>query len=678
MALVSMPFGALFSPSLGLSLLKAALTRERIDARTHYFTIAFAEIVGSRFYGGIAGGKRPPLRHLAGEWIFSRALFGDEGDTDAWIESMVGRKRLKTSDPRRRISPALINQLLRARERVDPFLDACTEELLSGKPRMVGLTSVFQQHVASLALARRIKAVSPETFIVFGGANCEGVMGAETIRQFPFVDAAVSGEGDLIFPSLVRHVLEGEAVDGLTGVRTRASIVGGLAENRFENAPSVRAMDELPYPDCDDYIERFRRSRFDRDWHARIFFETSRGCWWGEKMHCTFCGLNGATMKFRSKSPQRALDEIVFLAERYEGSAFEATDNILDLSYFDTLLPALAARGIDLGLFWETKANLRKEQVRMLRDSGVTTIQPGIESLSDTVLRMMRKGVTALHNIQLLKWCKQFGVEPSWNILWGFPGEPPEEYTAMARIVPLLAHLQPPGFFSTIRLDRFSPNFFDAERLGFSSVEPLEAYEHVYPLPKEAVRNLAYHFRFRYSRPQTVESYAAPLARALRAWRRTSAASDLFLVDTGGHLLVADLRPMRKTPLHVLSPEEREIYLACDAVTDLRTIATATSRSSAEVERILTPLIANGIVLRDGARHLALAVALGDYSPPPSIVAQFFDSIREIAEPADRGIAIPLEHRLHPRTRRTRFPRMDQRILTSSRFTVDQSHVLIH
>ena len=46
-----------------------------------------------------------------------------------------------------------------------------------------------------------------------------------------------------------------------------------------------------------------------------LLFETSRGCWWGAKSHCTFCGLNGETMAFRSKSPRRALDELEQLGD---------------------------------------------------------------------------------------------------------------------------------------------------------------------------------------------------------------------------------------------------------------------------------------------------------------------------------------------------------------------------
>ena len=53
-------------------------------------------------------------------------------------------------------------------------------------------------------------------------------------------------------------------------------------------------------------------------------------------------------MAFRSKSPQRALDEIARLTERYGAPALSVVDNILDLHYFETLLPTLADARLEL------------------------------------------------------------------------------------------------------------------------------------------------------------------------------------------------------------------------------------------------------------------------------------------------------------------------------------------
>ena len=271
-------------------------------------------------------------------------------------------------------------------------------------------------------------------------------MGAEVIRQFPFVDAVVSGEGDLVFADLVERILAGDASIEMPGVYTRGGRSFVSPGDRYAWAPMVRDMDALPVPDYDEFFEQWELAHLDERERTTIQFETSRGCWWGERHHCTFCGLNGATMTYRSKSSQRALDELVALTDRYPGHPVSVVDNILDHRYFKDFMPALAARRLDLELFYEVKANLKKAQVRLLRDAGVRVIQPGIESFSTRVLDIMRKGERGLHNIQLLKWCKELGVTPVWNLLWGFPGEPPEEYRAMADLLPLLTHLAPPIF----------------------------------------------------------------------------------------------------------------------------------------------------------------------------------------------------------------------------------------
>lgn len=625
--LVSMPFGPVFWPSLGLGLLSAGLGRRGIEARVRYFTIAFAEIVGERLYDRIALSSTLTVRELAGEWIFSGTLF-DQSDEDVerYVERILVRRDgyLTAGAP---VPEPMRRALRRARDRAAPFLDRCVQEIAAAPPRILGFTSVFQQHVASIALARRVKAACPGTFIVFGGANCEGVMGAETLRQFPWIDAAVSGEGDIVFPELVSRVLAGAPLDGLHGVRTQATIARELAAGVFPSAIPVRALDDLPLPRYDDYFAQFRASRFARDWDAGLFVETSRGCWWGERHHCTFCGLNGATLAYRSKSAGRALDELTTLATRHPGADIQVVDNILDMGYMKTLLPELVRRKLDFGLFYETKSNLKQEQVKLLRDAGVRTIQPGVESFSDEILARMRKGVSALQNIQALKWCRQYGVQPLWNLMWGFPGEPPEEYEAMARLVPLLVHLPPPAGSFGLRLDRFSPNFDAPAAFGFTGVAPLPAYAHVYALAPEARANLAYYFQFAYP-DRHPDTYVGPLLDALERWRRGHRTSDLFSVEHDDVLLVCDLRSGRRSRLVALGDLDRAVHQACESASSEAQIVERARLAQAGVTSTgvacsLDRLAAAGLIVRMGRRCLALAVPAGDYQPSPAAIARF-------------------------------------------------------
>ncbi len=673
-ALVCMPFGPLFSPCLGLSLLRAELAEHHVAARVHYFSIQFAESIGQAFYMRIAKHGPPAMEDFAGEWLFNRALFDTTPAEDArYVSDMLEGY----------YSEALIARLLRARERVDGFLDDSLDILLRQGASIVGFTSTFQQHVASLALARRLKQASPSTFVILGGSNCEDVMGAETVRSFPFVDAAFSGEADLVFPALVRRVMNGESVAGLPGVRSREHIEQEFAAGAFSNGPVVREMDRLPVPKYDDYFEQFKASRYDRDWQPSVFVETSRGCWWGERAHCTFCGLNGSTITFRSKSPARALAEVTELARRHPGCDVEAVDNVLDPKYLDEVVPALAARRRKVSLFYETRSDLKKDQLRRLRSAGIS-IQVGIESFSTPVLKLMRKGVTGLQNIQYLKWCKELGIQATWNFLWGFPGEPPEEYERLAGLIPLLTHLPPPATNDQIRLDRFSPNFIDAERLGFTDVKPIPSYKYVYHLPDAAVANLACYFTFEYAEPRDVDRYTRRLAREVETWKRTARASDLVCVEAGEHVVIIDMRPASRTSFTVLSGRARLLYRECDAIRDVAQLARAAavwngaSPSVDAIEQTLAPLVERGLLVREGSRYLALAIPLGEYAPPASTKRQFAALVRKLGVRDGERWIVPVDNvasRARAQRTGTRHGKVPQ--LDAARFSIASNGELV-
>ena len=145
--LVCMPFGPAFAPSLGLSLLKSELSQHDIASDVFYPSIRFAEIIGQHFYNGIAVEGRPAQIEMAGEWVFSAALFDRPlRDDDPYIEDvLVGHANWTYRFAARAVSPALIRRIATARRDVPAFLQWCVERILERKPRVVGFTSVFQQ-----------------------------------------------------------------------------------------------------------------------------------------------------------------------------------------------------------------------------------------------------------------------------------------------------------------------------------------------------------------------------------------------------------------------------------------------------------------------------------------------------------------------------------------------------
>src|SRR5436309_6200260 len=384
-ALINMPFSSANRPALGISLLQAGVRRKGIGCDIFYFNLRFAARVGLKDFSQIAYGMIE--ESLAGEWVFRDEVFGNATGPAAHYLEEIPLKKFSQF-----FNFSSVMSLLKLKEAAHDFVEDCLTARDWSQYSIVGFTSTFQQNLASLALARRIKEKHPEVLIAFGGSNCEGEMGIALHRQFSFLDLVCSGEGDLNFPEFVERVVKGESASEiqLDGIINRRN--GETTVPRNIVWP-VEKLDALPVPSYDDHFSQLKEYGLLDSVETVIPLETSRGCWWGAKQHCTFCGLNGSTMSYRSKSPQRALDEIEELGHKY-GKVFHVADNIMDMKYLDTVVPELIERDAGYDFYFEVKVNLKKEHLRKLASAGVVHLQPGIENLSTSVSKLMRKGGT--------------------------------------------------------------------------------------------------------------------------------------------------------------------------------------------------------------------------------------------------------------------------------------------
>ncbi|MBN1139640.1 MAG: RiPP maturation radical SAM C-methyltransferase, partial [Anaerolineae bacterium] len=409
--LLDMPLHTPEYPSIALGLLKAGLERAGMPSDVLHLNLAFMERV-CRAQRDVVEGVEAFIAYremgahfiLLPDWLFAADLFGQPAEASGHVEDILACTLEQLHSP---WAPpevdlqAISSRALHMRAEVGPFLDDCLARVDWDVYDIVGFTCMYTQGVASLALARRIKERYPEKTIVFGGPNCEQEMGEALHRLFPFVDVVCSGKADWVLPELVRRLRSGEDLGSIPNIAFRR---GGVRCSTMRQPPLTGALDELPYPDYSDYFAQLEQNALSGLVEWLLPFETARGCWWGERSQCTFCGTNGASLTYSSKSAERALAELAYLSQRYQTRTMFAVDSILDRGYLHTLLPSLRVAHLGLHLFYETRASLTKEQVRLLKAAGVDGIQPGIESLSTPTLRLMRKGTTALQNIQLLKW----------------------------------------------------------------------------------------------------------------------------------------------------------------------------------------------------------------------------------------------------------------------------------
>ena len=513
-ALVNMPFSYSKYPSIQLGTLSALLKSQGIPVDCHHLNVRFAHLIGVELHESIC-----EKRALFGEWLFSHLLFRDNPKRAEYPQIFK-----PVFEQAARESGKPVGYFEEMAVRIAPqFLTWALRSIDWGRYQLVGFTSTFDQNVASLTMAKLIKDLYPHIAIVFGGANFDGEMGLEQLRAFSFIDYVVVGEGEQAFLPLVRQILGGHAEHIPDGVAYRQ---GGHI--RFTpNSALFSDFSNTGPPDYDDYYRLLSElGQTTKGLDRVLLYEGSRGCWWGEKHHCTFCGLNAQSMKFRAKKPDQVLQEIAALSQRYEAVRFRLVDNIIDMAYIDNFFGKLAADHCDLEVFIETKSNLHRRQIKTLAAGGVKCMQPGLESLSLTQLHAMDKGATPMQNIVCLKWSLYYHVTVLWNILLGFPGEQNEDYQRQLDLIPSLLHLQPPEAIGKFWLQRFSPYFTRPHNYGVRITGPGMAYEYVYDTRQVDVKKIAYDFEYELDNWPVEPHVFQELVSAVEVWQRLHRSTD--------------------------------------------------------------------------------------------------------------------------------------------------------
>ncbi|WP_231627043.1 RiPP maturation radical SAM C-methyltransferase [Streptomyces apocyni] len=599
--LVNMPWASLDTPSLALGILHAVVRPHVDDVITLCANVDFYDWAEQTV--DLTVDDYEYFAHHAyfegfGDWVFSSALY----DAPDW------RTREFHEEMAAGVTDQLRKASLRLHDLAPRFVAELAARIVEASPDVVGFTTTFQQNTAALATARQIKLLAPDTVTVFGGANCDGPQGEALHRNFPFVDHVVRGEAEDAFPALLEGLRGHADVAEIPGLCWRTE-AGEPRVTGMSAAP--RSADRMAEPDFDAYFHRIERSSARPYIEPKLVLEGSRGCWWGEKHHCTFCGLNGSSMQFRSKEPVDFLNSIVHQSRRHQVLDILVVDNILDMRYIHSLLPELAGLGYDYRFHYEIKSNLHHRQLKTIAEAGLVQVQPGIESLSSRVLHLMRKGVTGCQNVRHLRDTQSAGVWPVWNYLYGFPGETEADYTSVIRQMPALHHLPPPEAATRIAIERFSP-YFDRPELGFADLRPAAHYAHIYDLPESELHDLAYLFEAKHAGVDGV--VVERLADAVAEWRAVHASCRLTHHDLGDRMVLTSRRPHFDWTVRTIDdPVELAAFhllgnpRSVGSLARRLTASLGTPVPEAHVRRILADWREAGIVFEDADRFVHVA-----------------------------------------------------------------------
>jgi ribosomal peptide maturation radical SAM protein 1 len=610
--LINMPFAALPTPSIALMQLKS-VTEERFgeqaSVEVSYVNHDFAAFIGLQTYN-LATSAFDSHTTGVGDWLFRQAAFPDQEDnTESYFNRYYPHRDERTR--------AIKQMILKIRHGLGDFLNQIIRTYRLDQADLIGFTSMFTQTVSSLALARLIKRHNPKSVIIMGGANCESPMGQEIVKSAPQIDFVFSGPALKSFPEFLQYQIEGEynkrhSIKGVFSKRNCSLTPLGCGGATGEELP----IDEEVRLDYEPFLQTIEK-RFNRaEVSPVLLFETSRGCWWGEKSHCTFCGLNGMSMNYRAMSPEKAIAQFKGLfsyADRCNN--LESVDNILPKNYIREVFPKLSTPE-NLTIFYEVKADLSAQDFEALAKAGVRSIQPGIESLATSTLKLMRKGTSVFTNLMLLKNCLVYGIQPAWNLLIGFPGETEAVYQKYVSDLPWLVHLPPPSGVYPVRFDRFSPYFVQAEKYKLS-LRPLDYYQLIYPIEERGLSNLAYYFvdanldaPYFKSMTQWIDKLKELISNWNERWHERSGRNrpKLYCKYDGSVALIHDSRRNGSVEYRISEAEYRvlERLTTPGRLPDIT--QTLSSISEREVEDVMRSLLDRKLIFLEAERYISLVL----------------------------------------------------------------------
>ncbi len=553
--LICPPFQALTLSSLAIAQLATLLRSRQIVCGEFYLHFDFARIIGQDRYNSITDAGSG----LKGELLFAEGLYGTPADETAQAELTE-----------------LYGPFAERSQALAQLAELCVARVVANDPELVGMSTSFSQLIPSIWAARLIKERLPRVKIVLGGAGCSEPMGQRILQGYPDIDYVVSGFGERALLSLGN---------------------GDEPADRMLHGHEAPPLDDLPVPEYEQFLSE--AGDFGRNSHFALTFESSRGCWWGQKNHCTFCGLNGTEMRFTSKSNQRVLGEIRTLWDKYGHNLF-ATDTIMSRDHLKSVMVDLGQFETRPTLFYEVKSNMSEADIHALKKANATTLQPGIESLSTHLLTLLKKGVSTIRNLALLKWCRERGINVMWNLLCSIPGERSEDYDQQLLLIDKIPHFQPPISANPVRIDRFSPYFKNYAEHGWQRIEPFREYKLLHPhLDAEALYDVAYHFNG--IGGIMPGPYLKRLRGAIKEWTERFRQNDgLFLDPEKGLVRNEASHGMR----YGLAPDLMKIVHSTNDVTSIERVMADTGCNRSVIEQLAKV----GILYIEGDKTINLAI----------------------------------------------------------------------
>jgi radical SAM superfamily enzyme YgiQ (UPF0313 family) len=302
----------------------------------------------------------------------------------------------------------------------------------SSRPDVVGVSAMTENYRQALWVARVARKTLKDVKIVMGGVHAT-FQYSEVLRECPEIDVIVVGEGEKTMLELTETLDKG--LD-----QSRISEIPGLALRRKDEilltAPreKIQNLDELPYPAFDLLVHPELKDYFEEE-TRRLPLITSRGC----PYECVFCSTSKMHgRKYRARTPENVVDEIAYDIKKYQVNGINFVDDLFTLNHQRTtkICQEIIERKIEIKWGCLSRVDcITPELLKIMKQAGCTGIFYGIESLSNNVLRKVKKGFTYKEIKQAINWTTKEELDVDASFILGLPGETPESLQLIPRFV---------------------------------------------------------------------------------------------------------------------------------------------------------------------------------------------------------------------------------------------------
>jgi len=285
-------------------------------------------------------------------------------------------------------------------------------------PRMVVLECSTPSMTHDLFTAKRLEEELEDIFITLVGPH-PTFFHKEILAENKFVDAIARGEFEYTIRDLSLSLLNGDKLKDVRGISYRNN--DGVHVN--ENRPLIKDLDSLPFPAR--YLvksEFYREAVFTGKKCTTI--TSSRGCPFG----CVFC-LWPRIMygrRYRTRSPENVVDEVEHVVKKHGVDEIYFDDDCfaLDKKRAMVICKDIQDRGITVKWMSQCRVdNVDEELLREMKKAGCHYIKYGVESGSQKMLKMMKKGITLEDAKKAFIATRKIGIKTQAFFLIGLPWE---------------------------------------------------------------------------------------------------------------------------------------------------------------------------------------------------------------------------------------------------------------